>query len=156
MRQNPACVLHQMIEQPVFSRPQLNQFPIDPDLMFAKVDHQAIVNDNLSAFLILTEAASSQYCPNAAGQLAGTEGFGDVIIGAQFKPFDLVLFLSFGGQHDHRYIPNFPDHLQNCKSIDIRHHDIQQDQVRQRGTQFFHGLGAVVCLNDLKSVLLQI
>ena len=44
MRNDPACILHKVIQQAVFGRAELDEFTFEPDLTAFKIDLEAAVN----------------------------------------------------------------------------------------------------------------
>ena len=71
--------------------------------------------------------------PHRDHQLFRLEGFGDVILGPQFYPFQGVFPARFGSQEnegDGHPLPAGADCTVECQPVHPRHHDIRQDQVR--------------------------
>ena len=61
------------------------------------------------------------------------KGFGEIILRAQFDPFDHAAQIGHGRDDDHRNVAPFGLGLQlaqNLKAIHLRHHNIEQDQIR--------------------------
>ncbi len=60
---------------------------------------------------------AAQDRPHAGYQLAGREGLGDVVIGAQLQADEAVGLLDAGGEHDDRHIVFGPQALADFPAI---------------------------------------
>src|SRR5205085_12354966 len=74
---------------------------------------------------------------DARRQLAGVEGFWEVIVGAQLEPDDTVDILASRREHDHRNFAALPQPAKNLETVYARQHDVEHYQVDR-------GLGGVL------------
>ena len=65
-------------------------------------------------------------------QLQRTKWFRNIVIRSERKTFDLIQFSVFGRQHDDRISMLCPDLLTQCKSVDLRKHDIWLEKSVQK------------------------
>src|SRR5438552_2802770 len=75
---------------------------------------------------------------DAFDQLAGTERLRDVIVGADLEADLLIDVPSLGRQQDHRDVARLGlglEHLAGLVAVELRHHDIEHDQVRMLGAR---------------------
>ena len=68
-------------------------------------------------------------------QLAGVEGLGQVVVGAQFEARDPVAVIAPGCQDEHGYIRLHPEMAQYLETVHVGHLQVQDDQLRQRVAQ---------------------
>ena len=103
VRNCPARVLDQVVEQAVLGRAQLDPLAVDDHLAAVEIYAQAVVDleDRLRG-RGRRHLGAAQHRLDPAGKLTRSERLGDVVVRAQFQPVDLVVLLAFGGQHDHR------------------------------------------------------
>ncbi len=66
---------------------------------------------------------------DACHQFGDAEGFGQVVIGAQFQALDLVLFIASGAEHYNGHVGPFPDAAAHLHPVHVGHHNIQDYQV---------------------------
>ena len=77
--------------------------------------------------------------PQAGGQLAGVEGLGDVVVGADLEADDDVDLGRAPGQHQHRAGDPVPAHLPtDLDAADVGQHPVEQDHVRLVGDRRLH------------------
>ena len=69
-------------------------------------------------------------CLDSGNKLAGTEGLCHIIIGAQSQSANLINVILLGGDHNDRSILSFPYLTADFKSIHLRQHQIQNDQIK--------------------------
>src|SRR6185295_15588660 len=100
--------------------------------------------------------APAQHGADAREQLARAEGFGEVVVGAQFQAGDPVDLLALAGQHDDRQARAAAQRARERKTVfagqlDVEHHEIhllaREDQVH---------LVAVGAQQDLEAVFAQV
>jgi hypothetical protein len=58
------------------------------------------------------------------------EGLGDVVIGAEVKALGLVGRRPLGGEQDHRDRSLFAELPHDLDPVEVRHHDVEEDDVR--------------------------
>ena len=74
--------------------------------------------------------APAQHRVNAGQQFAWVEGFGQVVVSAQFQPDDAVGFVAFGCQHDDGCaFPRRTQAFADRQTVFPRHHQVKNDQV---------------------------
>src|SRR6185503_3863288 len=86
---------------------------------------------------VVRDLAALQKLFDAQDELARAEWFGDVIIGAQFQAKNSVNLGGFGGHHndwdgDRGRVS--AKHLANFQAVDLRQHQIEQNQTGDGGT----------------------
>ncbi len=72
---------------------------------------------------------SPKLCLHPGNQFKGTEWFCHIIIRSQRQSCNLIRFLIFCRQHDHRISMFFTDFLTESKTIHIRQHDIKDCKI---------------------------
>ena len=76
-------------------------------------------------------------------QLLGAEWLDDVIVGAHLQAAHDVALLPYGCHEDNRHVIHFAQALAGRPAVHVRHHDVQQNQVRLpriRLAQPFHAI----------------
>src|SRR5271157_3677358 len=118
-----------MVEQTIFGGTQFDELAYEPDFAAVKINFQSVVDFNQPVHGTSDTFGAAQHRFDAAHQFTGAEWLGDVIVRSQFQAAHTIIFLAFGGQHDHWNIGHFADGFQNFKAIQVRHHHIQQDKI---------------------------
>src|SRR5918911_507647 len=62
-----------------------------------------------------------------------TERLRDVVVGPRLEAADLVNLLAAGGEHDHRYVRDAPDSLEDLEAVHARHRDVEENHVGLSG-----------------------
>ena len=91
-------------------------------------------------------------------QFSRMNRFGQVIIHAGFIAFDLVINLTLGGKHENRRDRSgglVAQAAGNFIPIHIRHHDVQNDQIRLFIPSHGQCLGAIVSRSNLIALPLK-
>jgi hypothetical protein len=74
---------------------------------------------------------ASQQRPHAGQQFLGAEWLDQVIVRAGIQTGHAVFHLAFGGEHEHRHGIGQPAQFRaDFVAVELRHHDVEQDQVR--------------------------
>ena len=73
---------------------------------------------------------STQQGLNPTGQLAGTKRFGHIIVRPQLQAQDFLVFLNSGGENDDRRLRFTAVDAHKFVAAHLRHHQIEQDEVR--------------------------
>ncbi len=89
------------------------------------------------------------------GQLAQAERLGDVVVGAELEPDDLVELGILGRQHHDRHARLGPDDAADLDPGQLGEHQVEQDEVRALGTELDQRLAAVGGRHDPESVGLE-
>ena len=95
--------------------------PLEVDLDVVEADH---------ARAGLSAGGAADDGPHARGELVGVERLGDVVVRAEVEALRLVGGRALGGEQDHRHrapLAQLPHHLD---PVQVRHDDVQQDDVR--------------------------
>ena len=93
--------------------------------------------------------------PDPGRQLAQAERLGDVVVGAELQPDDLVELGVLGRQHDDRHARLGADDAADLDARQLREHQVQEDEVRSLGPEHGQGLAAVGRGDDPESVGLE-
>ena len=72
----------------------------------------------------------SQDGAHAGGELVGVERLGDVVVGAEVEALRLVGGRALGGQQDDRDGTPFTELAHDLDTVEVGHHDVEQDDVR--------------------------
>src|SRR3954453_2123644 len=92
---------------------------------------------------------------DAAAELAQRERLGDVVIGAELEPEDLVDLLGLRREHDDRHGAARPEAPADLEAVEPRHHHVEHDEVERRLAEARERLLPVRRLDDLVAVLAQ-
>ena len=93
--------------------------------------------------------------PNPGQQLAEVEGLDQVIVGADLQALDSVLNLVFGREDDDAGVLVAPDRFRDRQSVQLGHHDVEDDHVRPELADQAKGRLAVRCGLYLEALVLQ-
>ena len=99
--------------------------------------------------LLLGRAA--QHRLYAGNYLTGTEGFYDIIVGAQLEAQYAVYLLALCGKHYHGYARGLAYLAAHVKTGHLRHHDIQHTERYVAIQRVYCGL-AIVNVHHLKAL----
>src|SRR6185503_8550365 len=127
VRDHPASILHEVIQQAIFGRAQFDELAFQPDFTAVKVDLETIIHLNNVVHGAACSLGTADNRLHPADHLTWAERFGDVIIPTQFKAAYPIILLTLGRKHDHRDIACLTDGFQDIKPINIWHHDIQKN-----------------------------
>ena len=96
---------------------------------------------------------------NPGHQLGRVERLDQVVVGARPQAADLLLDLAFSGEHDDRDVAGGPflgpDLRRHLVAVELREHDVEEDQVRSLGAPQAEPLRAVGGNDDFVALLLQ-
>ena len=92
---------------------------------------------------------------HARAELAHRERLGDVVVGAELEPEDLVDLLGLGGEHDDRDRRARAQAPADLEPVDLRQHHVEHDEVERLLGEARERLAAVGRLHDLVAVLAQ-
>ncbi|MNH06589.1 hypothetical protein D3C79_659610 [compost metagenome] len=121
---------HEELQQAVFGRAHFGWLAINGHAVADRIEQQAT---DFNGRFAIAWAGAAQHGLEPGDQFTGRERFGDVVVGTDFQALDLVVFLTFGGQHDDRDIAGQLVALQASGQFDAgsaREHPVEQDQVR--------------------------
>jgi hypothetical protein len=92
---------------------------------------------------------------DAAAELAHREGLGDVVVGADLQPADLVGLASLRGQHDDRHLAAGAELAADFDAVQLGQHQVEDDQVEAPLLEAPQRLPAVQRRGDVVAVLPQ-
>ena len=152
---------HQGFEHGEFARGQRQFFAIFLQCAQTHVKRKRPERDN---FLVarrraqhLGGGAAAQHGMNAGQQFARIEGFGQVVVGADFEADDAVNVFALGGQHDDGCtVIGSAQSPADGQAVFARHHQIQHDQVHGVAQHDAVQRLAVFGKDDVKALLGQI
>jgi len=93
---------------------------------------------------------------NPGLELAHAEGFGDVVVGAEFEPFDPLGLRPTGGQHDDRHVRHLTDALEHLPSVNAGHHHIEADEIGMGLVELPQTLAPLLGLDDAVAVSIEV
>ena len=92
---------------------------------------------------------------DAAAELAHRERLGDVVVGADLEPGDLVGLAAFRGQHDDRHLAARAQLAADFDPVELGQHQVEDDQVEAALLEALQGFAAVERGGDVVAVLAQ-
>ena len=133
---HPSTALHQEAEKLELGGRQFDRPAMEGHFMTLDIEHNLTRLEVLhfSGDLVGDPAEDRLHTQN---EFLRAKWLADVIVAAGFKPCDPVALLGFGGQEDDRHLlqPGIgADDPADLHSVKIRHHDVQDEEVRQEGT----------------------
>jgi hypothetical protein len=141
-RQHEAAVVQQLPEQVELLRRELDLLVADVHLAAAGVNDQVAVSE-LSALALLAGGRSpSEDRLHARDELARVERLREVVVGADLEPDDLVHVLVAGRQHQDRHVGGLADPPAHLDAVDVREHQVEDDQGRLLRGRLRERLGA--------------
>jgi hypothetical protein len=95
---------------------------------------------------------------DADDEFLGVEGFGQVIVGAEFETFDFVAVVVEGGEHDDGDVGGGTEAAADAAAVETGEHEVEDDEVDGGGVCFegVEGGGAVVDDPDVVSIAAEI
>src|ERR1700730_313272 len=113
-----------MLEKLKFFSGQVHWAAAAKNLIAPEVDLD--VAEGIAVHLLRESLRASQYGLDASEQFADGKRLGDVVIGAELKPDDLIHFLTASGEHDDRNRrPLGLELLAHIEPAHARHHHIE-------------------------------
>jgi hypothetical protein len=91
----------------------------------------------------------------AASELADRERLRDVVVGAELEAEHLVELVVASGQHDDRHLALGAQALANLEPVELRQHDVQDDEVDALRRELLQRFHAVPRLQDPITLALQ-
>ena len=130
--------------------------PSSVTVRFGRVDPQREHLDRLLlALLRPRHPGAPQRRLHARAELAHRERLGDVVVGAQLEPEDLVDLLGLGGEHDDRDRGAGAQPAAHLEAVHLGQHHVQHDEVEGLLGEARERLAAVRGLHHLVPVALQ-
>ena len=137
---------------------QLRLVAADPDRALGEVDPQLADDERRLVGRGLGRPAhlgAPQRGLDPARELAHRERLGDVVVGAELEPDDLVDLLGLGGQHDDRDRAAAAQPAADLEPVDPRQHQVEHDEVERLLVEALERLAAVGGLDDVVALLAQ-
>src|SRR5581483_7132816 len=154
--EHSAAVAHQVLEKIKLLERQRDRLTIDRhDVTFDVHAHRTRLEHAVGATEVVGVGAAAQHRANAGDQLARGVRLGDVVVGAEFQPDDLVDLAVAGRHHDHRHTGFRPKLLAHVGAAHPRQHQVQQHDVGTGPVEFGERGGPVGDHRRLKSLLAQ-
>ena len=120
---------------------------------------KSIVSSPHSIDSVLGRLAAHPRAPqrrfDAAAELAHREGLGDVVVGADLEPGDLVGLAAFRGQHDDRHLAARAQLAADFDPVEAGQHQVEDDEVEAALFEALQGFAAVEGGGDVVAVLAQ-
>ena len=151
---DPVGIADKQLHHVKFAGRQVHRHAVLIDVVLPRVDGNGADGDTVVLGLIA--AAATKQGADPRFQFQNIKGLGQIVVRAMFKAQQLVHILGAGSEHDDGNIGKFPDSAAGLQPVDLRHHDIQDDEPDLRVVGQLHRLPAVGASNDLITVVLQI
>ena len=103
--------------------------------------HRAGLQHAVADAGVVGVGAAAQHRPDAGDQLARRVRLGDVVVGAELQPDDLVDLAVARGHHDHRHARPRPQLLAHVGAAHPGQHQVQQHDVGTGSLEFGEGRG---------------
>jgi len=135
---------------------QLHHLAPDGHRAPGQVDSQLAPLENLFALTgEVRRRRATQQRADTAPELADREGLGDVVVGAELEPEDLVELLAASSEHDDRDVALRAYALADLEAVESREHDVEHDEVERVPAELPKRFLAVTRLNDAVPVALE-
>ena len=121
----------------------------------AEVDRQVAALDRLLLGRVADHPRAPQGGLDPAAELAHREGLGDVVVGADLEPGDLVGLAAFRGQHDDRHLAARAQLAADLDPVELGQHQVEDDEVEARLVEALERFAAVVGAGHVVAVLAQ-
>ena len=95
----------------------------------AEVDLQLVALDRLLLGRLAAHPRAAQGGFDAAAELAHRERLGDVVVGADLEPGDLVGLAALRGQHDDRHLAARAQLAADLDAVELGQHQVEDDEV---------------------------
>src|SRR5262249_39758836 len=102
--------------------------------------------------LLMFGGSTPEEALDAQDQFPRAEGFGDVVVGAEFQTENPIHLRGLGGEHDDRdggRAGVAPEDFANFQAVHSGDHQVEDDKVGQQVAGFLQGFFAVDCGGDL-------
>ena len=129
-RQHEPAVVEQLPEQVELLRRELDLLAVDLHLAPAGVDLELAVGYLARLQLAALGDAAAQDRLDARDELARVERLRQVVVGADLEPDDLVHVFVARGEHQDRDVRALAHALADLDPVEIREHQVEDDQVR--------------------------
>ena len=153
---HPPGVLHQQLDEIVLLGGQLHRLPVPDRHPLFGVQGQVPGGNEAGGLPLGPSGGPAEHGPDAGLQLQDVEGLVDVVVRPAFKADDLVRVLAAGGEHDDGHVGKLPDAHARLQPVDLRHHQIQDDEVEAPRPGQLHRRRTVIGAFHLIALVLQV
>ena len=152
-REGDAAVAHHEKQQVILLGRQLHLRPVDGHLAGGKVHQHVFDADSfVNVFCGTGSLCTAEHRAHAHHQLPWRKGLDHIIVHTQFKAMDAVVFLAPCGKENDGYVAGLSNFPGSRKAVQLRHHDVHDDQVIAARARHFHGLHPVLRLRHLIAI----
>ncbi len=156
LAEHRAGVEHQVPQQRELGRRQRHRLARLEDLVGVLVEFEVGEGDAGAAFGLGHLAGSAQDRAQPGNDLFETERFGDVVVGAERQPRDLVLHRVLRRQEQHGRVDTVcAQATQHAHAVHPRHHHVENHRVGPEATCLVESSGAVARGLHLEALELQ-
>ena len=156
---HPLGVLHEQLQQVELPGGELHRDPFLPGAPGGAVDGESPQGEFSRLFLLLLPPGGrgpAEQGLHPGLDLQNVEGLGDIVVRPVLKAQELVRVLPPGGEHDDGHGGKGTDLHAGLQAVQLRHHQVQNNEVILRGPGHVHRLAAVVAHVHLVSLVLQV
>ncbi len=157
-RHHPAGIAQQHLEQLEFLQRKAYRLTVDRDRVPFHIHPDTAALHHIGDQLDILTAA--QHRPDPGHQFTVREGFGDIVVGAQFQAEDAVGVVAARGQHQDRNparcAAGRADLAQGLDAVRTRHHHVEDRDGIVAAQRFAHAVVAVVDAGGAKAFLSQV
>ena len=97
-----------------------------------------------------------QHGLHAGDELARVEGLRHVVVGADLQTDDPVDVVAARGEDDHGDVARLAELFADGEAVHLRHHHVEDDEVRLEGLRLFERLLAVVRSLDPEALVVEV
>src|SRR5688572_396821 len=127
-REYEAFVVEQLPEQVELLGRELDLLLADLHLAAAGVDRELTVMELLLDVAATLGRSAAENTLDPRDELTRVEGLGQVVVGADLEPDDLVDVLVAGGEHQDRHVRGLAHAAADLDPVDVRQHQVEDDQ----------------------------
>lgn len=113
-------------EEVEFFGAEVDELAIDAGFAAGFVDGEIAEGDGVLGFSAAFDAVEDAF--DAGDEFAGVEGFGHVVVGAEFEADDLVDVVAACGEHDDGDVAFAAKFAEDLEAIEAGHHDVEDDE----------------------------
>jgi hypothetical protein len=132
-------VIEQLPKEVELFRSELNLLAAHTHFSSAGVDAQVAVLDHGGVELFPLRAGATEDGLDARDELARIERLRQVVVRAHLEADDLVDVLVAGAQHEDRHVGRLPDAPTDVDAVDVREHEVEDDQGGRLSGNFLDG-----------------
>ena len=149
-----ALVLGERREQLELLGAELELLTVQRHLAAGAVDAEAVDLDDVRDLPLPLATAEDGF--HSRHELARIEGLGHVVVGADLEADDAVDVVTAGGEDDHRHVAGLADLLADGQAVHLRHHYVEDDEVRAHRLRPLERLLAVRRGLDPEALVVQV